>query len=432
MNEDNPDSLPSRMIRFVAEITGARFFPSLPLRKIFTALRYPNFRLWFLGQVVSLVGTWMQTAAQGFLVFELTHSSAYLGYVGFATGVPSFFLILFGGVYADRMSRRKLLLITQTVMMILAFTLAGITFLGIVKPWHIIILALFVGLTNAFDAPTRHAIVPELVDRQDLSNAIALNSSMFNLGVLVGPAVAGLVYVKFGPAWCFGINGISFIAAISALAKMRLKPFISKSDSSAPLDDFKKGLRYAMAHQNIRILVSIVAVMCLFGTVYMTLIPAWAVRVLGGDAATNGWLLSTRGIGALSGAIMIAALGRFQFKGKLLTVGKFIFPIMLLIFANLRSVPLSLLTMVGVGWGFMITFNMLNSLIQSEVADEYRGRVVSLYTFCIFGLNPIGALLAGWEAEFWGEPIAIIISAGITLTYSAWVFYKAPQLRQLH
>ena len=354
----------------------------------------------------------MQTAAQGFLVFELTQSPAYLGYVGFATGAPSFCLMLFGGVFADRMSRKKLLLITQVTMMALAFILAGLTFLHIVQPWHIVLLALLQGVVNAFDAPTRHSIVPEMVEREDLPNAIAMNSTMFNLGILVGPAVAGLVYVSFGPAWCFTVNGVTYLAVIAALARMRLKPFIAKTVATAPLDDLKGGLRYAGAHEIIRTLLSIAAVMSLFGTVYMTLIPAWAVRVLGGDAATNGWLLSARGLGALGGAIIIAALGRFQFKGNLLTLGTFIFPVMLLIFAYMRLVSLSLVTMLGVGWGFMITFNMLNALIQTQVADELRGRVVSLYTFCIFGLNPIGALLAGWEAEAFGAPTAVISAPG--------------------
>lgn len=418
--------------RFVAMFNGGRPLPTLHLQEVFAALRYPNYRLWFLGQLVSLTGTWMQTAAQGFLVFQLTQSPAYLGYVGFAAGAPSFFLMLFGGVYADRMSRRKLLLITQVTMMVLAFILAGLTFLHIVQPWHIVLLAFLLGVANAFDAPTRHSIVLELVEREDLPNAIALNSTMFNLGILIGPAAAGLIYVSLGPAWCFALNGVTYISVIAALTRMKFKPFVARPVATAPLEDFKEGLRYALSHEIIRTLLSVTAVMCLFGTIYMTLIPAWAVRVLGGDAATNGWLLSARGLGALVGAIMIAALGRFQFKGKLLALGTFLFPIMLLVFANVRTITLSLLMMLGVGWGFLITFNMLNALIQTQVADELRGRVVSLFTFCVFGLTPIGALLAGWEAEAFGEPTTVIINAVVALLYSAVVFYRVPQLRALH
>src|SRR5262245_9039549 len=192
----------------MSEYSGTRAFPSAKLSQTFSAFRYRNYRLWFAGQLVSLVGTWMQTTAQGFLVFELTHSPAYLGYVGFAAGVPSWLFMLYGGVIADRVSRRNLLLMTQTGMVILAFILAALTFSGWVQPWHIIVLALGLGVANAFDAPARQAFVVEMVDREDLTNAIALNSSMFNLATVVGPAVSGLVYAWLGPAWCFTINGL--------------------------------------------------------------------------------------------------------------------------------------------------------------------------------------------------------------------------------
>ncbi|WP_051689830.1 MFS transporter [Pelobacter seleniigenes] len=399
---------------------------------MFAALKYRNYRLWFIGQLVSLVGTWMQTAAQGFLVFELTNSAAYLGYVAFAIGVPSFLLMFFGGVYADRLPRRKLIIITQIAMMILALVLACLTFLHIVQPWHIILLALMLGVATAFDAPARLSFVLELVDRKDIGNALAFNSMLFNLGVLIGPAAAGLVYVTLGPAWCFALNGLSFLAVIFALNAMHLRPFVPKENTSDPLDDLKAGFHYALSNEIIRTLLSLVAVFCLFGTVYMTLIPAWAVRVLGGDAVTNGWLLSARGLGALSGALMIAALGRFQLKGLLLTWGTFLFPLILLAFAFLRYLPMSLTLMVGIGWANMITFNLLNTLIQTLIADEYRGRVISLYTFCIFGLTPLGSLLIGWEAEYWGEPRALILNAMIVFLYALWVYVKVPQVRQQH
>ncbi len=429
MKPENPVSRSNRMLRVVAEFAGGRSLPHLSWKAMFAALRYRNYRLWFIGQLVSLVGTWMQTAAQGFLVFQLTRSSAYLGYVGFATGAPSCLLMLFGGVFADRLPRRNLLLMTQTAMMVLAFVLAGLTFFQLVRPWHIILLALGLGVTNAFDAPARQSFVLEMVEREDLTNAITLNATMVNLGTLVGPAVAGLIYVSLGPAWCFALNGVTFVAVIAALIMMRLRPFVARFDTPAPLEDFKEGLFYATSHEVIRTLLGLAAVMSLFGTVYMTLIPAWAVKVLKGDAATNGWLLSARGLGALGGAMMIAALGRFKFKGKLLTLGTFLFPLMLLLFAEVRQLPLSLLALLGVGWGYMFTFNMLNALIQTLVADELRGRVVSLYTLCIFGLMPLGALLGGEMAEGLGEPSTVMVSAGISLSYAAWVFYRVPSLR---
>jgi MFS family permease len=427
---ENLSSRANKMLRFASEFTGGRSLSTLNPRQMFAALKYRNYRLWFLGQLVSLVGTWMQTAAQGFFVFELTHSSAYLGYAAFAMGAPSFLFMFFGGVYADRMPRRKLIILTQTSMMTLAFVLAGLTFFNIVQAWHIVFLAFMLGIVNAFDAPARLSFVLELVDRNDLANAIAFNSILFNLGVLIGPAVAGLIYVSLGPEWCFSLNGLSFIAVIIALSAMRLKPFTPRTKMTAPLDDFKEGLRFALSNKIIRTLLSLVAVLCLFGTVYMTLIPAWAVRVMEGDAATNGWLFSVRGLGALSGAFMIATFGHFKFKGQLLSLGTILFPLMLMIFANVRFLPLSLLFMAGVGWANMFTFNLLNSLIQSLVTDEYRGRVVSLYTFGIFGLTPLGSLLIGWEAEFWGEPSALILNSIIVLLFAVCVYIKVPQLRQ--
>ena len=193
-------------------------------RKTFTALKYPNYKLWFWGQMTSLFGTWMQITALSYLTFELTHSPAYLGYVGFANGIPTWLFMLYAGVVADRMSRRRLMIITQTAMMILAFILAALSFLGHIQPWHIVLLAFGLGVANAFDAPARQAFVVELVEREDLGNAIALNSTMFNLGAAIGPAIAGVVYAALGPGWCFTINGASFIAVISALLMMRLKP----------------------------------------------------------------------------------------------------------------------------------------------------------------------------------------------------------------
>lgn len=425
---------PSRsaaILRLVAEQVGGRPFPQVRLKQTFAALQYRNYRLWFIGQLVSLVGTWMQATAQGYLVFQLTHSPVYLGYVGFAAGAPSWLFMLYGGVIADRISRRKLMLITQSSMMILAFVLAALTFLHLVQPWHIILLALALGVVNAFDAPARQAFVFEMVEREDLANAIALNSSMFNLATVVGPAIGGIVYALVGPAWCFTLNGLSFIGVIVALLLMRLKPFVAPNRATAVLDDLKEGLRYIGANPPIRTLIGTAAVISLFGLAYMTLIPAWAVTVLGGDETTNGWLQSARGLGALSGALMIAWLGRINYKGKLLTSGLFAFPGLLLLFALARWLPLSLLALVGVGWGFMVLFNMANTLIQTLVSDQLRGRVVSVYTLSFFGLMPLGALLAGSVAEIIGEPLTIILSALISFGFAVFLWLRVPALRGL-
>lgn len=431
MKVEPPISQSDRMLRNVSEFTGGRSFSVQNFRAIFSALQYRNYRLWFVGQMISLMGTWMQTAAQGFLIFQLTHSAAYLGYVGFASGLPSWLLMLFGGVFADRLPRQKLLLATQSFMMILAFVLAALTFMDIVRPWHIIFLAFGLGTANAFDAPARQAFVLELVAREDLTNAIALNATIFNLGILIGPAAAGVIYASFGPGWCFAINGLTFVAVVAALAQMQLRPFAARLEKTSPLDDFKEGFCYVASHKTIQALLSIAAVLSLFGAIYMTLIPAWAVRVMGGDATTNGWLLSARGLGALSGGVMIASLGRFKLKGKLLTLGMFVFPVMLILFSWARWLPLSLLALMGVGWSFVVVFNTLNALIQTLVEDKLRGRVISIYTMCIFGFIPLGALMGGWAAEAIGEPLTVLTSAIISLSYATLVFICIPRIRRI-
>ncbi len=405
--------------------------PRFSLAVTFAALKYPNYRLWFFGQLASLVGTWMQTTAQGYLVFELTRSPAYLGYVGFAGGVPSWILMMYGGVITDRVQRRTLLVITQIAMMLLAFILAGLSFANVVQPWHIIVLAFGLGIANAFDAPARQAFVLEMVDRRDMTNAIALNSMMFNAATAVGPAIAGIAYALVGPAWCFTINGLSFIAVIAALLMMRLAPQPPRVSTHSAMYDLREGLSYVANHAMIRSLILIALFISLFALGYGTLLPAWAVKVLGGDATTAGLLQSARGVGSLLGAFMIAALGRFNAKGKLLTVGMFLFPAMLILFASVQSVAISVLVLVLVGFGSMIIFNMLNTLIQTLVSDSLRGRVMGIYALTFFGSGPIGSLLAGGVADAVGEPLTVILGAGITLVCSTLFLIRIPKLRAL-
>lgn len=417
----------------------ARPLPRISLRQTFAALKYRNYRLWFAGQLVSLVGTWMQSTAQGFLIFDLARritgdprmADAYLGYVTLASGIPPLLFMLYGGVVADRMPRRTLLILTQTTMMVLAFILAGLTFLNLVQPIHIIVLAFFLGVANAFDAPARQAFVLEMVEREDLTNAIALNSTMFNLATVVGPAIGGLTYAAVGPGWCFTINGLTFIAVIIALLLMRLKPFVAEVRQASAMEDLKKGLRYVASHRVIQAVLGVVTLTSLFGMAYVALIPAWAVNVLGGNATTNGYLQSARGLGALLGALMIASLGRIRFKGKLLTLGTFAFPILLIVFALMRWLPLSLLALVGVGWSFMILFNTANALVQTLVADELRGRVMAIYSLTFFGTMPIGGLLAGVVASKIGEPETVILGALISLVFAGLIWWRVPRLRAL-
>jgi len=400
-------------------------------QRTFAALQYPNYRLWFIGQLVSLVGTWMQTSAQGFLIFKLTHSTIFLGYVGFAAGLPSLLFMLFGGVIADRVQRRNLLVITQGTMMVLAFILAALTFLQLVQPWHIVLLALALGTANAFDAPASQAFVLELVERKELTNAIALNSTLFNLATVVGPIAAGLTYAAFGPAWCFTLNGLSFVAVIAALVRMKppARELVARGQSA--LTQLKEGVHYTLGHPLLRILMIVPAVGIVFSATYATLLPAWASDVLGGDAAVNGLLQSARGAGSLLSALMIAAVAHFGHRGRWLTVGTVVYPALLLVFAAVRWLPLSLAALAGVGWGGMVFYNMANTLVQSHVQDELRGRVMSIYSLIVFGGMPLGALWSGAVAQLIGPPLTIVISASISLAFAVFFWVRAPQLRRL-
>ena len=397
------------------------------LSQTFAALKHYNYRLWFFGQMISLMGTWMQSTAQGYLVYQLTGSPAYLGLVGFMNGIPALLFTLFGGVAADRIPRRNLMVITQTAMLILAFVLAGLTYANVVQPWHIIVLAFLLGVANAFDAPARNSFITELVSREDMTNAIAMNATMFNIGTVVGPSIAGLTYAAFGPSWCFTLNGISFLAVIGALLFMKIKPVIQPLRYAKVMADVKEGLRYVFSHRLTLSLIGSVGLVSIFGLGMLTLLPAWATDVLHGDVTTNGWLVSARGFGSMVSALMLAYLGSRRYRGRLWTVGAFVMPITLFLFAWLRWLPLSLLAMVGVGWGFMMISNNSNAIIQSQVPDELRGRVMSVYTLVFFGSMPIGSLLAGTLAQQISEPLTVMLGASLLmlLAVAAWIFLPA-------
>ena len=410
--------------------TAAKVALNLHLTETFAALKHYNYRLWFIGQMVSMMGTWMQSTAQGYLIYQLTNSTTYLGLVVFISGVPTWLFTLFGGVVADRIPRRTLMVITQTSMMILAFILGGLVFAKVVQPWHILVLAFLLGVANAFDAPARVSFVLELVPREDMTNAIALNSTMFNIATVVGPSVAGLTYAAFGPAWCFTINGISFIAVIAALLLMHIKENVKEIRNSKAIADIVEGLRYVFASRLILNLIGAVGLMGVFGFGLLNLLPAWATDVLHGNEVTNGLLVSARGFGALVSALMLASMVKFNIRGKFWIIGLFVMPVSLFIFALIRWLPLSLVGMIVVGWSLMMVTNNCNTLIQSDVPDVLRGRVMGVYSLIFNGAIPIGALLAGAVAERIGAPLTAMICAGILLVYAlvAWVFL--PDIRR--
>jgi MFS family permease len=403
----------------------------ISLQGTFTSLKYPNYRLWFIGQLVSLVGTWAQSAALGYLIYQLTKSPAYLGYVSFASGLPTWIFTLYAGAIADRVPRRTLMVITQSAMMFLAFVLAILTFTNVIQWWHILILAFLMGICNAFDAPARQAFVLEMVEREDMTNAIALNSTMFNLAVVLGPALGGLIYAWVGPGWCFTINGISFIAVIIALLLMKLKPFIPVKTNRSALSDVKEGLKYVANHPSVRMLISNLFIITLFGLGIAMLIPAWTVEVLGGGATTNGFLMAARGLGSLIGALMIASMGRIRFHGKIWTINSLLLPIAMVIFAFMRWLIPSMLAMAAMGFTFMMIVNLSNSMVQIRIADEMRGRVMGVFTFFFFGAMPLGSLISGWAADIIGEPLTVIISAMFLLVFALWVFWRQPALRAM-
>ncbi|NTV80310.1 MAG: MFS transporter [Candidatus Aminicenantes bacterium] len=402
----------------------------LSWKQAVTALKYPNYRLWFWGQIISLFGMWMESTALGFLIFELTRSPAYLGLVGFVTGVPTWMFMLYAGVIADRMPRRTLLLITQTVMMALAFAIAALTFLGWIQPWHILIMAFLLGTANAFEAPARMAFVLEMVGAEDMTNAIALNSAMFSTAMAVGPMAGGLTYAFFGPAWCFAINGVSFIAVIVALKRMKLEPFVPQPGRASALADLKAGLKHVAAHPLIRTIVGLIGVVALFGISFVTLLPAWSVNVLRGDARTNGYLQSARGLGALAAALLIASLGRFHFRGKLLTFGTFALPAAVAVFSLIRWTPLALVLILASGVAQILIFNLSNALVQTHSPNALRGRIMSVYTLIFFGLAPLGMLAVGFTAEKIGQRATLLAGAGIMLMAATALAVFMPHLRR--
>jgi MFS family permease len=393
----------------------------------FAALAHPNYRLWFFGQLFSLVGTWMQGTAQGYLVYELTHSSAYLGTVAFAAGAPTWLLMLWAGVVADRVPRRSLLIVTQIVMMASAATLAALVFAGLVRPWHIVALATVLGAANAFDAPTRHAFVLDLVGREDLGNAIALNSLMFNGAVVLGPAAGGLLYGAAGPAWCFTANAVSFLGVIAALLAMRLAPPTPRADSGSAGAALRQGLRYVAGHREIRGVILLISAVTVLGFSYVSLLPAFAVKILHGDARTNGWLQTARGVGALSAALAMASLGRRRMTRRFLTLGSFVVPVALLGFAAARTVPFALAALVVVGSGLILVYNNANTLVQTLADDSLRGRVMSIYSFTFFGLSPLGALGMGTLASRIGEPASVALGAGLLVVAAGAVRLWRPR-----
>jgi MFS family permease len=410
--------------------------PGVPSSKTlpptFAALRYYNYRLFFIGQLISLIGTWMQNVAQSWLVYALTGSPFYLGVVSFAACIPMLSFSLGAGVLIDRVEKRTLLVVTQSASMLLAFVLAADVFWGWVQPWHIVILSFLLGLVNTFDAPARQAFAVEMVeDRGDLPNAIALNSAIFQMARIIGPTIAGITLAAIGAAWCFFLNGISFVAVIIALSLMRLKPAARTRSGASALEQLREGLDYIRRTETVRTLITIVAVSNLFAFGYSALMPAFAEDILQSGPTGLGLLSAAVGAGALVAALMVATLANFKHRGVLLTFGNLFFPVMVLLFATSRVLPISMLALAGVGFGFVVQNATINTLIQNTVPDVLRGRVMSLYMLVMNGFFPLGALLAGFIAQSLSIPLGAGFGGAVALVYGLTLLWRKPFVRRM-
>jgi MFS family permease len=405
--------------------------PRRAISPTFASLRHRNFQLYFGGQLVSNVGTWMQIIAQGWVVYQLGHSEFTLGLVGFASAVPILAVSPWAGVIVDRVSRRTVLVLTQTGSMLLAFALASLQFAGVTKEWHIVLLSALLGVVNAFDAPARQAFVPEMVEKDDLPNAIALNSMMFNSARVLGPAMAGFLLAIIGAAWCFTLNGISFLAVIIGLLLMQLPPHRPAHNPASPWQQLVGGVQYTARNRDLAALILISLVFSVFGISYSTLLPAFVEKVLRQGAVAYGWVTAASGLGAVTGAFLLARGASQGRRGRLLVLVNLAFPLILVAFAFVSFYPLSLILAYGLGAGFMLQFTTLNTLLQTRVEDAFRGRVMALYTLTFFGVAPFGNLLIGYLGERFGLGIGMLIFAACSLLLSQVILARVPEVKTL-
>lgn len=416
--------------------TVPRLYPGDPARqgtlgRMVRALRYRNYRLFFGGQLVSLVGTWLQQVALSWLVYRLTGSALLLGVVGFAGQLPAFLLSPLAGVMVDRWSRHRVLLITQTLMMLQAGVLAALVLLGQIEIWMLLGLAAFQGFVNAFDMPARQAFVVQIVeDRADLPNAIALNSSMFNGARLVGPAMAGILVAAVGEGWCFLLNSVSYLAVLTALLMIQVPPQAPFAGRPNVLASLREGSGYAFGFPPIRALLLLIAVISLVGMPYTVLMPVFATEVLDGDATTLGWLMAVSGTGALVSALYLASRHTVLGLGRMIVLGVLLFGGGLAAFSASRELWLSLVLMVVSGGGMMLQMASGNTVLQTIVEEDKRGRVMSLYSMAFMGMAPFGSLLAGWVSSRIGAPTTLAICGGLAILAGLVFARMLPALRE--
>jgi MFS family permease len=402
------------------------------LQLIFRALGHRNYRLFFGGQGISLIGTWMQQTAMSWLVYHRTNSAFLLGVVGFSGQIPALFLMPLAGVLTDRWNRHQILVITQSLAMVQALALAFLDFAGFLTIGSIISLSLFLGMVNAFDMPTRQAFVADMVEKkEDLGNAIALNSFIFNGARLLGPSLAGLLVSLLGEALCFLLNGVSFLAVIASLQAMKIRVAKGKTAGSPFREDLKAGFAYALGFPPIRSILLFLSLISLMGMGYVTLMPVFAKDILHGGPDTLGFLMAASGLGALMGAIFLASRKSVRGLGRIIALAAFIFGLGILIFSLSRIFLVSLLTLVFAGFGMMVQMASSNTILQTIVDDDKRGRVMSLFTLAFIGMAPLGSLLAGTLAHWIGAPFTVMGAGVLCLVASLLFWRKLPLLRAM-
>lgn len=391
---------------------------------VFAALHHRNYRLFFTGFVVSLVGLWMQRVAQAWLVLAITDSAFWVGLVEALGSIPVLFLSLFAGALADRFPKDRMVLATQGASMVFALVLAAVVLAGRVELWHVVVIAGLLGVANAFDIPARQSLMAEMVGREDLMNAIALNSSAFNASRVVGPAIGGLLIAALGVGICFLINGLSYVAVIVALLMLRL-PVASRTARPRTLDAVREGLRYVRGDRRMRIILANIMVLSIFGLPVLALLPVMVRDVLGGGAEAYGWAMSAVGAGALIGALTLAVVARYVRKGPVLGWSAAAFGALVAAIALVRSLPIVLIALVLMGMALIVTTALTNTTLQTLAPDALRGRVVSLYSLAFIGMSPLGALAGGALAEGVGVPAVLIGGGAIVAAFAGFVVLRS-------
>jgi MFS family permease len=392
------------------------------------ALRHRNFQLFFGGQIISLTGTWMQSVAQAWLVYRLTKSSFLLGAVGFASQIPVFLLAPLGGAAADRLNRHRLITTTQTLSMALAAILAWLTLSHREQVPQIFVLAALLGMVNAFDIPGRQSFLVDMVGKEDLMNAIALNSSIFNGARVIGPAVAAILVAKIGEGWCFALNAVSYIAVIAGLLLMKVHCDLRVSKNS-PFEDIVEGFRWVNRTKVIRALLLLIGLVSLVGMPYTVLMPVFADQILHRGASGLGMLMGATGVGALIGALTLASKKGITGLGRWVMLTCASFGVSIIAFSFSRNFWLSVVLLLPAGFSMMLQMACSNTLIQTMVPDQLRGRVMSLYSMMFMGMAPIGALLGGWLAHHTGAPLTVAIGGIASIAGAVWFGRQLPAMR---